>query len=1198
MLLGLWLTANNLMATVTVSTPANATVSANQTGGAFTALNGPALAEGATADIGIGTIVLNAPPGFNFDPSATVTASVTRLAGTGALLALSSATATVTASNITVTVSSIDGSGTRSQITWAGIGVRPTAGTPLASGNITRSGTATVSGITNSTSLGVLTEIAGPASQLAFATQPGNANVGAPFGTQPVVVSRDQYGNNSTNGLLATNNVTLLLNSGLGTLQGNPALNIGMAGGSGTVSYSGLRLDAAGNKSLVAIADAALASAFSGVFSVTSGPCSRLQVLLPGERPAPGTTTGKAGTPGGQGAGVPFAFTVRAVDSYWNVVATNDTVHLSSSDLAATLPPNTALSNGTVTLAVTANITGTQTLTADDVTHPAVLSATSSPFVVRVPGPVLLSPPDLVVDEGIPLTVTNAASQTNTVASGPASSSTNTLLFTYDNRAALLSDGWSFTATSPTGYPRETEITNSALGALVDYNQVAHPGELRIPCDLGDLWADIDTSRNSLFRNLPPDWTSLRLAMRFPARLDAQQAHLALYQDDDNYLQVGMAFNSRLGGEITSLVWEVNGSPDHFIAQVDLITNLNVRLERTLGSANVTGSFSLDGSTWQSLGTTNQGLINPQLCIWTGGSPVAWTNGLPTCDLQRLDIAVSNSPVTVLTYQLVAPPLGAFIDNQGVIHWTPGQDRGNTTNVFTTVVTDNGQPPISATNSFQVVVREINSAPVLPTLIDRVTLRQTPVMIINTAVDSDIPLNPLTYQLLTAPASAVIDTNGVITWTPALNQVPSTNLFVTKVTDTNATALNNRQLSATNSVRVYVYADPVWNRPVLAAQATQTVIVSTALVVTNSAAPGLVASQFSTNTLSFSYTNRDALLADGWSFVATQNNGMPRKTEVNDPAQGALVDYNQAAHPGVLRIPCDLGDLWGPINNSRNTLFRNLPSDWYRVELALAFAPTTNIQQVHLTLYQDDDNYVQAGLACNGFQRAALDREFGGAAVTVNAPAMSGGDLWLGMVRDLASGSISGLFSNDGGTNWLDLGTVYQTLANSRLCIWVGGSPVPYTNGMPVCDLRSLKVISSNALPPVLTYQLVSPPTGATINSNGVISWTPTPGQGPASYLITTVVSNNGVPPLTDTNNVPVVVATSTVTFQSITVRSNLATLTWSAVSGTTYWLQYKNLLTDPTWQDVLPPVVASGPTATATNALEGATQRYYRIRY
>ena len=279
-------------------------------------------------------------------------------------------------------------------------------------------------------------------------------------------------------------------------------------------------------------------------------------------------------------------------------------------------------------------------------------------------------------------------------------------------------------------------------------------------------------------------------------------------------------------------------------------------------------------------------------------------------------------------------------------------------------------------------------------------------------------------------------------------------------------------------------------------------------------------------------------------------------------------------------------------------MFRSLPTNWYRIELALAFSPNTNYQQVHLTLYQDDDNYVQAGFAYNGTQRAAMDREIGTSAVTVNAPAMPGGDLRLGLVRDPAAGSFDALFSNDGGTNWLDLGTVYQTLANPQLCIWVGGSPAPYTNGMPVCDLRSLTVVSSNAIPPILSYQLVSPPAGATINTNGVLNWTPSGGQGPANYLITTVVSNNGVPPLTDTNVVPVVVLSSTVTLQSVIIRTNVATLTWSAVPGTTYWLQYKNQLTDPSWQDILPPVVASGPTATATNALGTASRRFYRIRY
>ncbi len=39
---------------------------------------------------------------------------------------------------------------------------------------------------------------------------------------------------------------------------------------------------------------------------------TRLQVLLPGESPAPGTSSGKTGTPRAQTAGVPFTVTVRS----------------------------------------------------------------------------------------------------------------------------------------------------------------------------------------------------------------------------------------------------------------------------------------------------------------------------------------------------------------------------------------------------------------------------------------------------------------------------------------------------------------------------------------------------------------------------------------------------------------------------------------------------------------------------------------------------------------------------------------------------------------------------------------------------------------------------------------------------------------------------------------------------------------------
>jgi len=94
--------------------------------------------------------------------------TVTKLAGTDTAVVLSNSTATVTASTITIGISAIDGATGNpkptSRLTWSGIKVRPTAGTPLVSGNITNSGTAPITGITGTTSFGTLTEVVGAAS--------------------------------------------------------------------------------------------------------------------------------------------------------------------------------------------------------------------------------------------------------------------------------------------------------------------------------------------------------------------------------------------------------------------------------------------------------------------------------------------------------------------------------------------------------------------------------------------------------------------------------------------------------------------------------------------------------------------------------------------------------------------------------------------------------------------------------------------------------------------------------------------------------------------------------------------------------------------------------------------------------------------------------------------------------------------------
>src|SRR5207248_3275032 len=83
------------------------------------------------------------------------------------------------------------------------------------------------------------------ADRLVYTVQPGSATAGSVFGSQPVVKSRDPYGNDSTGGLPANLNVTVALTAGGGTLQGTKVLDIGTAAGNGTVSYTNLRIDEA-----------------------------------------------------------------------------------------------------------------------------------------------------------------------------------------------------------------------------------------------------------------------------------------------------------------------------------------------------------------------------------------------------------------------------------------------------------------------------------------------------------------------------------------------------------------------------------------------------------------------------------------------------------------------------------------------------------------------------------------------------------------------------------------------------------------------------------------------------------------------------------------------------------------------------------------------------------------------------------------
>ena len=134
--------------------------------------------------------------------------------------------------------------------------------------------------------------------------------------------------------------------------------------------------------------------------------------------------------------------------------------------------------------------------------------------------------------------------------------------------------------------------------------------------------------------------------------------------------------------------------------------------------------------------------------------------------------------------------------------------RSPSTNTVRVSVTDG---VASVTNSFTVVVREVNVAPVFATIVTQTFDELTPLSLTLSATDADIPVQTLAYTLVSGPSGMTITSAGALAWTPTEAQGPSTNTILVSVTDGVA--------RVTNSFTVVVREVNV--APVLAALANQ-----------------------------------------------------------------------------------------------------------------------------------------------------------------------------------------------------------------------------------------------------------------------------------------------------------------------------------------------------------------------------------------
>jgi hypothetical protein len=171
------------MDVITAATGGEA-ISAGTAGGSWTTLTGPVITETYARDTGgpgLGTIVLTAPAGFEFNPSAPVGVLLTSdgkmtINGvpTGGTIPV-----IVTSTTITLSIDSVSRGGLAypDTLTFQNIQVRPTAANQLVSGNITESGTCQFRDLTlSSGTWGSLQEVAPVLPQVVLADPLGDAD--------------------------------------------------------------------------------------------------------------------------------------------------------------------------------------------------------------------------------------------------------------------------------------------------------------------------------------------------------------------------------------------------------------------------------------------------------------------------------------------------------------------------------------------------------------------------------------------------------------------------------------------------------------------------------------------------------------------------------------------------------------------------------------------------------------------------------------------------------------------------------------------------------------------------------------------------------------------------------------------------------------------------------------------------------------
>ena len=280
----------------------------------------------------------------------------------------------------------------------------------------------------------------------------------------------------------------------------------------------------------------------------------------------------------------------------------------------------------------------------------------------------------------------------------------------------------------------------------------------------------------------------------------------------------------------------------------------------------------------------------------------------------------------------------------------------------------------------------------------------------------------------------------------------------------------------------------------------------------------------------------------------------------------------QIWHDGSLRFTANWGSPGGGTGGgSWNSNFKMATNTWYHVAI------TCDGATVRFYLNGAADSYQPA---------AAL--QFG----VVNEPLILGADLPGG--HEFFPGTIR------------DARVYGRALTGAEILALVNrppgfsGTPLNYTRPAGITLTVANPATDPDLPAQTLTWSLLAPPDGATINpSNGIFSWRPAVAQSPSTNLIAVKVLDNGTPPMGATQNFTVTVTRpQTPGLSSAAVNNAHFSVLVSGDVGPDYVVETSTNLADGSaWFPVATNLAPAPPFSWTDPFTAVRLQRFYRVR-